>query len=423
VASSLLQAVYGVADMLVISHYVGETGASATNVADQVMRLITNIVIGLSSGGGVLVGQYFGGRDKAAFERTVGTFVSVFSALGLLSTLVMLTAARPLLTLMNAPALDDTYTYLVICATGLFFVFGYNTLSSVLRAVGNSRVPLMCIIVASLVDVALDIIFVGPLGMGVAGAAWSTVIGQVLSFLAALVYMLRRREIFSFSLAAFKPDFSIIRRIFKIGFPSAIQMTVASISWLTVTFLINEYGVVYSAASGISAKIRDFSHIIISAMSVGTSAMIAQTLGAQMYDRARRVMYTAMKLTMLCAAALVVIVELTAPFLAKLFIENPTVIEIASLNLRIEILAEIFYASFLIYHSLMLAAGHTYMLLISSFVNCIVFRLILALWFNSAWGIVGVFAACALAPASSIPIGYFYTRSGIWRRTLAEKGE
>jgi Na+-driven multidrug efflux pump len=154
-------------------------------------------------------------------------------------------------------------------------------------------------------------------------------------------------------------------------------------------------------------------------MSVGTSAMIAQTLGAGLYDRAREVMYTAMKLTMLCAAALIAVVEIFAPFFASLFIDDATVIQIASQNLRIEIIAELFYASFLIYHSLMLGAGHTYMLLVSSFVNCIVFRLILALWFNSMWGITGLFIACAVAPASSIPIGLWYTRSGKWRRSLA----
>jgi putative MATE family efflux protein len=289
----------------------------------------------------------------------------------------------------------------------------------VLRAVGNSRVPLLCVIAASLLNIVLDICFVGPLKMGVAGAAWATISSQAVSFFAALIYLTRRREIFSFSPGAFVPDRGLTKRIFVIGFPSAVQMTVASISWLTVTFLVNDYGVDYSAASGISAKIRDFSHIIISSMSVGTSAMIAQTLGAKLYDRAQNVMYTAMKLTMLCSAALIVLIEFLAPALAALFITDDTVISIAALNLRIEIISELFYASFLIYHSLMLGAGHTYMLLISSFVNCIVFRLVLALWFNSLWGIIGVFIACAAAPASSIPIGLFYTRSGKWRRTLA----
>jgi putative MATE family efflux protein len=399
--------------MLVVSHYVGEVGASATNVAGQVTRLVTNVIIGLATGGGVLAGQYFGAKDGNRLDKTIGTFITVFSVLGLLTSVLMLAISKPISQLMKSPALEETSGYLAICAVGLFFVFGYNTLSSVLRAVGNSRVPLFCIITASLINIALDVVFVGPLGMGVAGAAWATVIAQVICFFAALIYLLRRREIFSFRRDAFKPDIAITRRIFKIGFPSAVQMTVASISWLTVTFLINGYGVTYSAASGISAKIRDFSHIIIASMSVGTAAMIAQTIGAKLYDRAIKVMYTAMKLTMLCAAVLIVIVEVFAPYLAALFIDDATVIQIASLNLRIEILAELFYACFLIYHSLMLGAGDTYMLLISSFVNCIVFRLILALWFNHMWGITGVFAACAIAPASSIPIGYFYSKKFI----------
>jgi Na+-driven multidrug efflux pump len=197
-------------------------------------------------------------------------------------------------------------------------------------------------------------------------------------------------------------------------------MTVASLSWLTVTYLINGYGIVYSAGNGIAAKIRDFSHLFISSMSIGTSAMIAQTLGAKLYDRAQEVMYKAMRLAVGIAAVIVILLELTAPWLAGLFIDDAAVIRVATLNLRIEIVAELFYASFLIYHSLMVGAGHTYMALISSFVNCIVFRMVLAIWFNSLWGITGIFIACMISPASSIPIGWLYTRRGKWRTSLAE---
>ena len=419
VISSLLQALYGVADMLIVSRFLGDVGASAVNNASQITRFATQVVIGLSSGGGVLIGQFFGAREHEKQDRAIGTFFTCFALLGLAVSVLLGIFSRTILSALRAPALEDANSYLFVCAMGMFFVFGYNMLSSVLRALGNSKTPLYCIIVATVLNVILDIIFVGKLGLGTAGAALATIIAQAGAFFGALLYLLRRRELFSFSAAAFRPDTAIAKRIFAIGAPAAVQMSIASLSWLTVTYLINDYGIAYSAANGIAAKIRDFPHIFISSMNIGTAAIIAQTLGAEKFDRARDVMYTAMRMSLLITAASIVVVELTAPFLAAIFIDDPLVINIAARNLRIEIIGEMFYASFLIYHSLMMGAGHSHMALISSFVNCIVFRFVLALLFNALWGINGIFLACAVAPASSIPVGLYYTRSNKWRRTLA----
>ena len=125
-----------------------------------------------------------------------------------------------------------------------------------------------------------------------------------------------------------------------------------------------------------------------------------------------------MKLSVLISAALVLLVELTAPLLARIFTDDPEVIRIAALNMRIEILGQMCYAVFLIYHAMMIGAGDTWMALVSSFINCILFRIILCVIFNSAWGLTGIFVACAIAPASSIPVGLLYLRSNHWRRSI-----
>jgi putative MATE family efflux protein len=419
IITSLIQSLYALVDMVVVSRFIGSAGASAVNNAGQVTRMVTQIIIGLTSGGGVLVGQYFGHGDKESRMRAIGTFFSLFAALGVLIILVLAVFSRPILIALRAPALEESYSYLFICSCGMIFVTGYNVIASVLRAVGNSKTPLQCIIAASVTNVVLDLLMVGYYSMGTAGAAIATVISQAVSFVAGLIYLLRHKEIFSFAPADFKIDRPISTRIFTIGFPAAVQMTVASISWLTVTFLINDYGVVYSAASGIAFKIRDISHLFISSLGIGATAMIAQNIGAREFDRAKKVMYTAMKMAALVAVVQIVIIELFAPALSSLFIDDPAVIAAAARNLRIEIISELFYAVILIYHSLMMGSGQSYMALTSSFVNCILFRLIFAIWFNSLWGVDGVFIACAIAPASSIPVGLLFTRSRLWRRSLA----
>lgn len=420
VASSLLQAIYSIVDMLVVSQMLGEVGASGVSNGAQFITVLTQVAIGLSNGGNILVGQYFGAGDRENREKTIGSFLTLFTILGTVVAVVIALLARSVMTFMGAPALEEATAYLFAAAWGLFFVYGYNALASVLRAMGNSRTPMNCVIVSVVLNVVLDILFVGPLGWGTAGAAWATVISQAVSYCVCLVYLIRHREFFSFERSLLHMRWEKIRMILKLGIPCAVQMTVAGISWLVVTYLINDYGAVISAANAYSGKVKDLSGMFTAAMSTAASSMVAQNLGAGLYDRGKKVMYTAMKMALCMAVVIIVVVELLAPVLVGVFTDDAQAIHYASLNLRIEILGQVFYAMFLVYHALMVGAGDTWWVFFSSFTNCIVFRVILSVTFEALWGIEGVYIACAIAPATSVPIGIYYTRSNRWRKSLAK---
>lgn len=423
VASSLMQAVYSLVDMLVVSKLLGEAGASGVSNGAQCITLFTQVAIGLSNGGNILVGQYFGAGDEKNREETAGSFLTLFFLLGAAAALAVFAASGPFLAFMGAPALREATAYLSAASWGLFFVFGYNCFASVLRAMGNSQTPMRCVVVSVLLNVALDILFVGPLDMGTAGAAWATVISQGVSWGICFVYLLRRREFFSFTRQSLRPRWRKVRMILRLGIPCAVQMTVAGVSWLVVTYLINDYGAVISAANAYSGKIKDLSGMFISAMSTAAASMVAQNLGAELYDRGRQVMYTAMRMALCMAAVIIVAVELFAPVFVGVFTDDPMAIRYAALNLRVEILGQVFYAIFLVYHALMLGAGDTWWVFLSSFANCIVFRVILSVTFEHFWGVEGVYAACAIAPSISVPVGMWYTHSGRWRKSLAKPAQ
>jgi putative MATE family efflux protein len=387
----------------------------------QVITLLTQVAIGLSNGGNILVGQYFGAGNREDREETTGSFFTLFVLLGAVFAVGVFFLSRPFMTFMGAPALAEATAYLSAASWGLFFLFCYNAFAALLRAMGNSRTPMRCVVTAVLVNVALDILFVGPLGLGTAGAAWATVISQGLSCTMCFVYLLRHREFFSFQRQQLRPRWRKIRVILKLGIPCAVQMTVAGISWLVVTYLINDYGAVISAANAYSGKIKDLSGMFISAMSTAAASMVAQNLGAGLYDRGKQVMYTAMRMALCMAAVIILVVELTAPALVGVFTDDPQAIHYAALNLRVEILGQVFYAIFLVYHALMLGAGDTWWVFLSSFANCIVFRVILSITFEHFWGVEGIYAACAIAPSISVPVGMYYTHSGRWRKSLAQR--
>lgn len=421
VATSLLQSVYSITDTIVAGHFIGSSGLSAINNASLVMNLITQIAIGITVGGNVLIGQYFGGGAAEKRKGAAGCLFTLCLIIGVAAAALFCVGARPLLVLLKAPALDEAAAYLRICAVGLFPIFGYNALAAIFRALGESKKPLYFIICSTSINVVLDLLFVGGFHWGVEGAALATLLAQIAAFLFALVSSLRSRKETGLYGVYLKVTRDTTKRIMKFGLPIALQWTIASVSWLVVTFLINHYGMDPSAGNGVSNKVKEFCQLFISAMTSGAATMIAQNLGAGMYDRAREVMKVCMRMTMLMAVCLIVLAQLLGPQMVSIFTSDPEVQRWAVLNLRIEIFAQVFYAGFLTYNTLATGCGDTVFVMWNSFVNCIVVRLVLAILLEHFFGLVGVYVACAIAPASSVPIGWWYCRSGKWRKSTLQK--
>ena len=382
VASSLLQALYSMVDTVIAGHFAGSAAISAINNSGQILNILTKIAIGITTGGNIIIGQYYGAKEQGRLGEASGTLLSLSLLLGAATAVGLYAGAYPLLGLLGAPAMEQS--------------------------------------VATVVNTVLDLWFVAGLGMGTAGAALATTAAQAVSFGMALVLVARRTGLLQPKLSFFRMHGALLRLILRLGIPSALQMTIAGFSWLVVTFLVNQYGVNVSAGNGVAIKIKDICQLFISAMASGATTMIAQNLGASKFERAKDVMYTAMKITCAMAAAMIVLVELFAPQMAAVFTNEAAVRDAAVLNLRIEILGQIFYAVFMVYHALAIGAGHSTFAMLSSFANCIVFRVVLSLLFNHLWGIYGLYAACAVAPSISVPLGWLYTRSGVWRRSLAK---
>lgn len=421
IATSLLQSVYSIVDLLIAGRTIGSVGISAINNSSQVMNLITKIAIGLSVGGNILIGQYFGAKDEEGQKDSVRTLFTLCMALGLIFAAVMWTCSRPLMILLEAPALKEATIYLQICSLGFLFIWGYNGLSAILRAMGDSKSPFRIIMFTSLINIILDVILMGLLHMGVAGAALATMFSQAVSFIFALILVLKSPEIYGLQLSNMTIYKDKLFHILKLGIPTALQMTIAAISWLVVTYFINHYGVDVSAGNGVSIKIKDTCQLILSALSTGTATMVAQNLGAGLYDRTKQVLRKSMTIAVVTALVLTILVELAAPFLAAIFTKDPAVLQAAVLNLRIEMLGQIFYAIFLTYHGFMTGAGHTMVVMFSSFVNCIPVRIVLVVLLERIYGATGIYLACMIAPFASVPIGFIYARSNIWRRSLVKK--
>ncbi len=296
-ASNALQVLYSTIDMIVVGKYEGTAGLSAVSQTSLMVNLATMVCLGVSNAGQVLVSQAIGAGKKDRTNGIIGTLFSILMIISLFFTFALITFKEPILKLMNTPPESHSMAldYLIICGGGLVFTAGYNMVSAVLRGMGDSKRPLLFIFIASVINLVLDIIFIGYMGMGVAGAAWATIIGQAVSFFFSVWYLYRHRYLFGFDfkLKSFKIEKTYSKMIIGLGTPMAVQLGFINLSMLFVNSIINSVGVVASATFGVGMRIDDIVNKISQGIQHAAMPMISQNIGAKEKKRAKKVVYWA----------------------------------------------------------------------------------------------------------------------------------
>ncbi|MFI3202119.1 MAG: MATE family efflux transporter [Eubacteriales bacterium] len=287
--SILLQITYGTADLLIVGHFSDIANVSAVSIGSQVSQIFINLCIGLSLGTTILIGNHIGASNQEEAGKVVGASIFIFSIIAITFTLMIITFAHPLVFLMQAPveSFQQAKSYLIISGFGTIFLVMYNLLGSIFRGMGDSKTPLLIVAIACVLNILLDLLFVGALHMGAKGAAIATVIAQGASVALSLLFFQKKQLPFTFQLTAIRYDRAIIRKIFALGIPSALQMILSSLSLLVIAALMNSLGVAASAAVGIVGKILSIILIVPQAFSNSLSSFTAQNLGANQLDRTK----------------------------------------------------------------------------------------------------------------------------------------
>lgn len=288
--ANILQSLYGAVDLFVVGKYCTAESVAAVSTGTQVTQIVTSLVTGLTLGGTILIGQYMGERDYARVKQTIGTTLTVFAAVALLLTVLMLGFERPLLTLLDTPAesFELTMQYVAICALGNIFVCGYNAISAVLRGYGDSTRPMIFVFVACVINIALDFVFVKYCAMDVRGTALATVLSQGISMALAILYLKKKNFIFDFRPASFRPVGRIARQLAAVGIPISFQEMMIRISFLYLMTVMNRCGVYAAAVVGIGSKYDVFAMLSGTSMANALAAITAQNMGAGKPERARR---------------------------------------------------------------------------------------------------------------------------------------
>ena len=427
--SGLLQMVYNMVDMVVVGHFVGTQGLSAVSIGGEVLQLITFVAMGFSNAGQILISRYVGQNRRDRVGEMVGTLFTLLMSLALVIMVIFLLTYRGIINWLNTPADIWEYTrqYSVTCVYGVVFIYGYNLVSAILRGMGDSRHPFIFIAIASVLNVILDVLFVGPLGMGPLGAALATVIGQGVSFLFALRLLFRNRDQigFDFKLSHFRLYPSVTRPLISLGIPMVIQSAAVTFSMLFVNSYVNTYGTVAVAVTGVARKLEGMIGVVSQAISSAGGAMVSQALGAGKTQRVPRVVGHALWIVAIPASVFAVITALRPQWLFGLFSNDPEVLAMAVVYIPV---AEIQYlgatlrpASF----ALINGSGNSKLNLMVALLDGILARIGLALLLGLAFGmgIMGFWYGNAFAGLVPFLIGGSYLLSGRWKKRSAEKNE
>ena len=321
-AGSLLQQLYSTVDAIVVGNFSGEAALSAVGTTGSFAFLFLAVAMGFSAGNGVVVAQYYGAGDEKEVRANASTGILFLMVLGAAAAVIGLLVARPAYVhLVNVPEdyLELTLLYFRIYAVGLIFQFGYNIFSSILRAVGDSAATLYFLLIASVLNVVLDLVFVAGLKWGVAGAAIATDISQAASFIAAYVYMTRKYPVFRFALSEYRWDGRRIGKTVRIGFPIALQMVIVSMGLTLIQRVVNGFGQAMTASFTVGQRMEMYLNLPCNAFQTTMATYAGQNIGAGKMDRVKLGVRQTMLISLLMTVCISAVVWLLSGHIISLF--------------------------------------------------------------------------------------------------------
>lgn len=414
---NLFQQLYNTVDSLIVGNFLGSSALAAVSSSGSLIFMLIGFLSGISAGAGVVISQYFGAEDVPNIQRAVHTTVAFGIAAGLLMTIVGILLSPQILAWMGTPesVMPESISYLQIYFSGSLGFVLYNVFVGILQAVGDSRHPLYYLMASSVINLVLDILFIGFFHTGVGGAALATVISQVFSAILCFVQLLRTKESYQLRLSSIRFDLPMLGRIIRIGLPSGVQNSIIAFANVVVQSYINAFGEMAMAGYGAYTKIEGFAFLPINSFTMAMTTFVGQNLGAGQIERTRKGARFGILVTVVMAELIGVIVMLFAPQLIAAFDSTPAVVQFGVEKART---AALFYCLLAYSHSVasvIRGAGKAVvsMLIMMTF-WCVVRVAFLAVSIPFTHSVLMVYAVYPLTWALSSVAFFFYYGRANW---------
>ncbi|MBS5307880.1 MATE family efflux transporter [Clostridium tertium] len=409
---NIFQQFYSMVDTIIVGRFIGVDALAAVGSTGSMSFLINGFVVGLTSGFAVLVSQKFGAKDEEGLKKAVASaLVLALIATGIV-TLVSVLLAKPMLHLMNTPdnIIDDANAYIIIIYAGTIATVVYNIIAGILRALGDSKTPLYFLIVASILNIVLDIVFIVNFSMGVAGAAWATIISQGVSGLLCIIYTYKKYKILRLKKEDFKVKSRVYKKHLKIGIPMALQFSITAIGIMTVQGALNVFGSSAIAAYTAASKVLQIVMQPAITFGVTMATYCGQNLGAKNYIRIKEGVKKCTEISVITSIIAGIILVFGGKFFVGLFIENPdaSILAYAQECLNYSAIFFIPLGLIFIYRNALQGMGESFVPMMAGAFELIA-RAVVAFTLPSFIGYTGICLADPVAWLSAaIPLGIYY---------------
>ncbi len=414
---NVFQQLYSTVDGIVLGRFVGKEALAAVGASFPIMFLMVSLMMGVTMGASIMLSQFFGAKDYARLTRTRDTAVVVLFAASLVVTAVGWAASGPLLRLVRTP--DAVFPlarlYLRIMFAGTIFAFGYNTVGAILRGLGDSKRPLYFLIVATLVNIVLDLLFVIVFRWGVAGAAWATVISQAISF-ALGARTMQRSKLLRTRLPSLVFDRGLFRTMLRIGLPVGLQHSLISLGFVALNRIVNPFGTAAFAGFTAASRLDSFAGMPAMNLSMAVSTFVGQNLGAGRPERVRKGFLSALAIGAAISAALTAVMVFFKQPLVAVFNSDPEVVRIGSEYLVIVSLFYVVFAAMFITGGVLRGAGDTLVQMIFQLVALWAVRIPVSALLSRSLGTRGIWFGIPIGWAIGCGASFAYYLTGRWKK-------
>ena len=370
---NIFQQLYNMVDSIIVGNFVGANALGAIGTTNSLNFFFFSLVAGLSVGIGIIVAQYFGFGDEEKVKDAIGNSIWIITVCSVIMAIIGFVTARPILVLLDTDPviLNDAVAYLKVVSIGIVCVGFYNGVSGILRALGDSKTPLIFLIVASVLNVILDLIFVLSFGWGVVGAGVATAFSQLISALACIIYAYKSNTYFKLKKKNIKLNGSIIKKSCKLGIPVALQNSLIAFSLIVLQKVVNGYGATFTTAFTVVSRIETLVQQPFMSLGAAVSTYTGQNIGAGLKDRVRKGFNSATLVSSIFSLAVGVVFWIFAPSIASIFGKDADVIRIGANGLRITCCFYIFLGLIYTTRNVLNGAGDAMFSLFTGIVECI----------------------------------------------------
>ncbi|MEI6093022.1 MAG: MATE family efflux transporter [bacterium] len=420
---NIFQQFYNLTDSIIVGQALGKQALAAVGASFPIIFLLVALIIGLTMGNSVLISQYYGAKNMRKVKKAIDTGYIVLIVSSVVITIVGLLFSETILRLLSTPEeiIPQAKIFLNITFAGIIFLFGYNAISAVLRGLGDSKTPLYFLMISTVLNVVLVLLFVMVFHWGIAGSAYATIISQGLSFIFGIAYLNKTHKVFRLNLRKMEFDKEIFIKSMQIGLPSGVQQMLVAGGMMALNKIVNPFGTDAIAAYTAAGRLDSFAVIPAMSLSVGISSFVGQNLGAGKPERVRRGYYAALLMGAVVSVATTIAVLLFGKPMISLFNTDINVVRIGTSYLMIVGSFYVLFSTMYITTGVLRGAGDTFVPMFFTLCSLWIIRVPLAIVLSKHYGTNGIWWSLPVAWASGLIMSQIYYSMGRWKTKVVIK--